>query len=110
MRVVAPLRSCVFSWVAGMGSSGRFGKNFFWYSTVRRKGEMLPVFRFDLFRGVLSILLCVFGVRYGVSLAMNFREFFRRFGNVSSCFSSINCWEKCSSLLPASSSSGALLV
>ena len=50
-----------------------FGK-----SNVSRKGEMLPVFRLDLFRGVLSILPCVFRVRYGVSLAMNFREFFRR--------------------------------
>ena len=53
-----------FSWVDGTGSSsssfGRFGKDFFGKRNVLRKGEMLPVFRLDLFSGVLSSLLCVF--------------------------------------------------
>ena len=74
----------------GLASSlGRLGQalplvvlgKFFWKRNVLREGEMLPVFRLDLFRGVLSILLCVFWVTYGVSLALNLRELLRRFVN-----------------------------
>ena len=53
---------------------------------------MLPVFRFDLFGGALSILLCVFGVSSGVSLAMNFGELLCHYGIFLLVFST-NCWE-----------------
>ena len=48
---------------------------------------MLPVFRLDLFfRGVPSILFCIFGARYGIRLAMFLGEFLRNFVNFPSCF------------------------
>ena len=49
---------------------------------------MLPIFRLDLFSGVLSILRRIFGVSYGVSLAMNSGELLRHFVNFPSGFSS----------------------